>query len=122
MAVPNPLGYKIRSAFTTVASSAHKIQILPVCLLRLLLVHAQIVLTGGVEPLVSENLLDVDNRTAIENEIGGHRVSQNVGGELLVDPGELSVPGKEAPYVVSIEPGHGPLGHKNRVIVVLSPF
>ena len=53
-------------------------------LLRLLFIHAQIILTGSVEPLMTQDFLNVDNGTSIENEVGSHRMAEDVRSKFLI--------------------------------------
>ena len=46
-------------------------------------VHRQIVPAGCVEPLVSEKLLDMPNRAAIEEKRCGHGMPENMSTYLL---------------------------------------
>ena len=91
-------------------------------LLRLLLVDPQVVFAGGVQPLMAEDFFDVDNGTAVEDQISGNRMPENMRSELLLDLCKLSVPVEEPPNIVSMEPGSGPLGDKDRLMGILPRF
>src|SRR5437867_3209685 len=57
------------------------IQVLPMRLLRCALVRTQIEITGGNEAIMAQDVLDMANGTAIEEERRRHRVAQHVRGD-----------------------------------------
>ena len=89
-------------------------------LLGLLLVDPQVVFAGSVQPFMAEDLFDVDDGAAIENEISGDRVPENMRSKFLVDLRQFSVAIEEPPNIVSMEPGSGPLGDKHCFVGILA--
>src|SRR5438093_1785499 len=72
------------------------------CLMSLLshgVVESEVISAGGLQPLVSQNLLYVANGTAIEKELSSGCVAKQMWCDSLLNPGELSVALKRSPDV-----------------------
>src|SRR6266849_7612564 len=90
-------------------------------LLRRPFVRAQIEVASGNKAVMAQDILDVANRAAVEEECCRHRVAQHVRGDRL---------GKADHFSKTAEPGerraksHGltpPAHHKERLSVIMAP-
>ena len=91
-------------------------------LLSLLLVDPQVVFAGSIQPLMTEDLFDMDDGAAVEDQVGGDRVPKNMRSEFLFDLRQFPVAIKEPPNIISMEPGSRPLGNKDRFMGILARF
>lgn len=91
-------------------------------LFRLLLIDAKIILARSIQPLVTQDFLDVDDGTTVEDEVSSHRMAEDVRSKLLINVRKFPVPAKEPPDIVSIKPGVRFFSNKNSFVGILTPF
>src|SRR6185295_13093417 len=65
-----------------------------------------------------QNLLDVPDRAAVEQQLRRGRMPQQVRGDLFVDAGELSVSRKRPPDIWPSQPGPASQRHEERSMIV----
>src|SRR5438445_299665 len=109
------------SSTRDISFSPFIIQKIPVRLLRRSLVRAQIEVTGGNEPVVAQDFLDMPDRAPVEQEGCGNGMAEQVRGHRLGKADHLSESPEPNERRVESQRSSTPAYHKERLTLVLAP-
>ena len=90
--------------------------------LRRPVIEPQVVATGRLQPLVSENFLYVPNRTAIKQELRCRRMPEQMRRDALVEARKLPMPSERSPDIRALETPKLVARYEKRWIFVASRF